>query len=286
MMTVKPLRFAPKKILCPLDLSAASRTVLSWARMFAETYQAKVELLHAEWSEYPRYFLPSQEAELEARAEQHRAALRQDLAKLVREALGLDLSSEIAVLEGHPVEVILARVASTKPDLIIMGSHGRSGISRLRLGSVAENVIRTTLTPTLVARAHADGRPAKISRVLCPVNLTEGAHQCLELSAEIAGAFRAQLVVLHAVEEGTFDLSSKHQELCQWVPAEVRNHCDLVEVVRHGNGAEQILLTARDRAVDLIVLEAGHRPFLDFTILGTTAERVIRHAGSAVLVLP
>src|SRR5579863_423875 len=284
-MIAKPPRFAPKSILCPLDLSAASRDVLSWARMFAETYQAKLELLHAEWSEYPPYFLPSQQAELEARAERHRAVLGQELVRLAQEALGSDLSHEIAVLEGHPVEVILARVASTKPDLIVMGSHGRSGISRLRLGSVAENVVRTTLTPTLVGKTRAGGQPAKISRLLCPVNFTEGARRCLRLSAEIADAFRAQLVVLHAIEEGTFDLSSKHQELCQWVPAEVRNHCDLVEVVRHGNAAEQILLTARDRGVDLIILEGGHRPFLDFTILGTTADRVIRHADSAVLVV-
>ena len=285
-MTAKSLRFAPKNILCPLDLSAASRTVLNWARMFAETYQAKLELLHAEWSEYPPYFLPSQEAELEARTDQHRAALGQELAKLAKEALGPNLSPEITVLEGPAVEVILNRVASAKPDLIVMGSHGRSGISRLRLGSVAENVVRATLTPTLVVKALADGQSAKISRVLCPVNLTEGGHRCLELSAQVAGAFGAQLVVLHAVEEGTFDLSSKHQELCQWVPAEVRGHCDLVEVVRHGNAAEQILLTARDRGVDLIIIEAGHRPFLDFTILGTTTERVIRHADSAVLAVP
>jgi nucleotide-binding universal stress UspA family protein len=285
-MTAKPVRFAPKKILCHMDLSAASPTVLGWAGLFAETYDANLELLHAEWSEYPPYFLPSQEAELEARVEQHRAALSEDLAKLALEALGPNLSPEIAVLEGHPVDVILARVVSTKPDLIVMGSHGRSGISRLRLGSVAENVVRTCLTPTLVAKARADERPAKISRVLCPVNFTEGAIQGLKVSAEVARAFGAQLVVLHAVEEGAVDLSAKRQELCQWVPAELRNDCDMVEVVRHGNAAEQILLTARDQAVDLIVLEAGHRPFLDFTILGTTAERVIRHAGSAVLVLP
>ena len=285
-MAARPLHFAPKMILCPLDLSAAWQTVLSWARVFAETYGAKLELLHAEWPEYPPYFLPSQETELEAKAEQHRAAVVQDLAKLAREALGPNLSPEIAVLEGHPVEAILAREASAKPDLIVMGSHGRSGIKRLRFGSVAENVVLATSTPTLVAKARTDGRPAKISRVLCPVNLIEGVHRCLELSAEVAAAFRAQLVVLHAVEEGTFDLSSKHQELCQWIPADVRNHCDLVEVVRHGNAAEQILLTAQERAVDLIILDAGHHPFLDFTILSTTAERVIRHADSAVLVVP
>jgi len=286
MTTIKPMRFAPKMILCPLDMSATSRTVLSWARLFAETYHAKLQLLHAEWPEYPPYFFPSQEPELEARAGQQRAALGRSLAKLASETLGTDLSSEIAVLEGPAVEVILNRAASEKPDLILMGSHGRSGISRLRLGSVAENVVLAASTPTLVVKAHANGAPVKISRVLCPVNLTEEAHRGLRLSAELAGAFGAQLVVLHAVEEGVFDLKVKHQELCQWVPAEVRSRCDLVEVVRHGNPAEQILLTAREQGIDLIVLEAGRRPFLDFTVLGTTAERVIRHADPAVLVVP
>ena len=87
------------------------------------------------------------------------------------------------------------------------------------------------------------------------------------------------------IEEGTLDLDAKHRELCQWIPAEIRDHCDLVEVVRHGNEAEQILLAAREKAVDLIVMEAGRRPILDVSILGTTAERVVRHADPAVLLI-
>ncbi len=286
MKTDRQIHFAPKAILCPLDLSAASPAVLRWARLFVEIYWAKLEVLYAEWPEYPPYFLSSQLDELEAKAEHHRAVLGQELAGIARETLGPNLSPEITVLEGYPVETILAHATFTKPDLIVMGSHGRSGINRLRLGSVAENVARTALTPILIAKARADGAPAKISRVLCPVNLTDSAHPGLEIAAEIARAFRAQLVVLHAVEEGTFDLSSKRQELCQWVPEDVRTRCDMIEIVRHGNAAEQILLAARDQAADLIVLEAGRRPFLDFTIPGTTAERVIRHADSAVLVVP
>lgn len=287
MITAKPLHFAPKKILCPLDLSAASQTVLGWARMFAETYQAKLELLHADWSEYPPYFLPSQEAELEARTQQHRAALGQDLARVARETLGPNLSPEIVVLEGHPVETILSRATSRKSDLIVMGSHGRSGIARLRLGSVAENVVRTTSTPTLVVRARSNGQtPPRLSRILCPITFTDGARGCLELSSEVARAFGAQLLVMHAVEDSSANLKARHKQLCQWMPSEVRSQCDLVEVVREGNAAEQILLAAREHTVDLIALGAHHRSFLEFTIPGTTTERVMRHADSAVLVVP
>ena len=278
-------RFAPKRILCPLDLSGTSRTVLEWANLFAEAFQAKLDLLHTEWPEYPPYFLPSQEVELESESEQRRKTMTEEVSKLARETLGKSVSFEIAILEGYPVEAILARASSEKVDMIVMGSHGRSGFSRLRLGSVAESVVRATTIATLVTRAHADAKPAKIERVLCPVSPTKTSHKGLKLAAEVAETFRAQLFVLHATEEGSFDLEAKHRELCQWIPAEIRDRCDLVEVVRHGTEAEQILLAAREKAVDLIVMEAGRRPILDVSILGTTAERVVRHADPAVLLI-
>lgn len=279
--------FVPKMILCPLDLSAASRTVLNWAGMFAEVYHAKLELLHAAWFEYPPYFLPSQVAELEGTVQQQRAVLADRLAKLVREALGSKLDPEIAVLEGHPIEKILEHAASRKLDLIVMGSHGRSGITRLRLGSVAENVVRASLTPTLVVRAReAEQMTPKISRILCPINFTDAARGCLRVSAEIAHSFGAQLVIMHAVEDENANLKSTGEQLCQWVPSEVRSRCDLVEVVRHGNAAEQVLLAAREHAVDLITLGALHQRLFEFTMLGSTTERVVRHADSAVLVVP
>lgn len=286
-MTAKLPSFAPKMILCPLDFSAASGTILRWARLFAETYKSKLELLHAERSEYPPYFLPSQEEELTAKTQQRLATRGQELAKIARETLGPDLPAEIVILEGHPVETILERAISRKPGLIVMGSHGRSGFTRLRLGSVAENVVRTTMTPTLVVRARANAPTVpRISRILCPISFTDAARGCLELSAELAGAFGAQLLVMHAIEDVGANLKARREQLCQWVPSGVRSHCDLVEVVRQGNAAEQILLFAREHAVDLIMLGAQHRPFFEFTILGTTTERVMRHADSAVLVVP
>jgi nucleotide-binding universal stress UspA family protein len=278
--------FAPKTILCPLDLSAASRTVMNWAGMFAEVYHAKLELLHVVWSEYPPYFLPSQVAELEGTVQQQRAVLTDSLAKLARETLDAKLATEIAVLEGHPIEKILEHAASRKPDLIVMGSHGRSGITRMRLGSVAENVVRSSMTPTLVVRAREAEMTPRISRILCPINFTDAARGCLRASAEIAHSFGAQFVIMHAVEGENANLKSTREQLCQWVPSEVRSRCDLVEVVRHGNAAEQILLAAREHGVDLIALGAQNHRLFEFTMLGSTTERVVRHADSAVLVGP
>lgn len=279
--------FRPRSILCPVDLSSASPTVLHWARLFAETYHAKVEVLHADWLEYPPYFLPSQTEELAGEERKHRAALDKILAKLAQDSLGPNLPHEITVLESHPVEEILKYAKEHHPDLIVMGSHGRSGVARMRLGSVAEDVMRQAAVPTLVARTFAD-KPAtqKISRILCPVNFTGHGFRCLKLSAEVAAAFGAELSVMHSVEQEYADMKETQDRLCQWVPEGIRRHCYVTEAVRHGNPAEQILMAARDRGVDLIVLSAQHRPFLEFTTLGTTTERVMRHADSAVLVLP
>ncbi|MGE5190145.1 MAG: universal stress protein [Gemmatimonadota bacterium] len=279
--------FAAKNILCPVDLSPASSTVLRWARLLAETYRGNVTLLYADQGEWPPYLLPSRVEEMAGQARRHRAALEEALAGLGRETLGASVPHEVAVAEGHPVEAILGHARTRRPDLVVMGSHGRSGIARWRLGSVAENVIRESAVPTLVVRARegAGPRPA-ISQVLCPVNFTDLSRGCLEIAAGLAGAFGARLSVMHAAEQGVSDLQAARDRLCAWVPADARGHCELVEVVRRGDAAEQILLLAREQGVDLIVLGAQRRPLLEFTTLGTTTERVTRHAESAVLVLP
>jgi|SRR5579875_1060506 len=280
------MMFAPKRILCPLDLSAPSRTVLLWVRMFAEIYHAKTELLHVTWSEYPPYFFRSQTGELEDEVRQHQAALTEELTRLARETLPAEISSGIMVLDGRPIEKILEYAKLRKPDLIIMGSHGHSGITRLRLGSVAENIVRVGVAPTLVVRVRETAERPKISRILCPVNFTAAAQACLKTSAVLARNFSAELLVMHAAENEGADLKSAREQLCQWVPDDVRQHCNLIEVVRHGNAAEQILLAAHERAADLIILCAQHRRILDFAMLGSTTERVVRHANSAVLVIP
>ncbi len=280
-------RFDVKSILCPVDLSPATATVLRWARLLAEAYRAKVDILYADSQEWPPYLLASRAEELAAQARRHRGALQEDLVRRCREALGPDVPHEILVLEGHPVETILGHARERRPDLIVMGSHGRSGIARWRLGSVAENVTRHAAVPTLVVRARGDaGATARIARILCPVNFTELSLGCLDVSARLAATFGAQLSVMHAAEPGGGDLQEVHDRLCRWVPGEARGRCDLVEVVRRGDAAEQILLAAREQAVDLVVLGGQRRPLLEFTTPGSTTERVTRHADSAVLVIP
>jgi len=268
----------PKTILAAVDLSDSSAAVLAWAGLLARTFHAQLTLLYADLREVPPYFFPSQEPALEAAAGQHRAALMEKLQQAARLGLGQAMSPELVVSEGHPVETILAEAERRRPDLIVIGSHGRSGWARLRLGSVAENV------PVWVAPVGPAASP-EITAILCPIGLPGSAGGAPQAAAALAAHFGAQLLLLHAIEPGG-ERDGGRIRLCDAIPPEARRRCDVLEIVREGDAAEQILLVARERAVDLIVLGAHHRRLLEFTVLGATTERVIRHATTAVLVMP
>lgn len=280
------LKFAPKQILCLVDLSPASMPVLSWTRLMAEVFESRVDILYADWSEPPRYFTESQLSALDAEERRQQQGFEHELQDLAAKILGSHISFTISVVEGHAVDVILGRLRKNPPDLIVMGSHGRSGVARLLLGSVAENVVHEAHCPVLVVRGpEIPAEQHQLKRVLCPVNLTETARDCAEVASAVASALEAELSVLQAIEPEVPEGGARKQ-LCRWVPETVRAHCRVSEVVFKGDAAEQIILFARREKVDLIVLGAEHRSLLEFSILGRTTERVLRHGPSSILVVP
>lgn len=276
--------FAPKEILCAVDLGPASKLVLGWSRLFAQAFGSRVGVLHSDWTEPPRYFTPAQIEVITAESEKRKAKLIEELDGMARQIFGPQADVAVKIVEGHPVPVLRERIRADHPDLLVLGSHGRSGVARLMMGSVAENIVRESPCPALVVRGEK--APSAIGRILCPVSFTDAGRRCLETSAALAAAFHASLDVLHAAEEPGMKPEEVHDRLCQWVPGEAREQCQVTEIVRHGRAAEQIILHAREHPVDLIVLAAEHRPLLEMTTLGTTTERVMRHSPCSVLVLP
>ncbi len=111
--------FAPKRILCPVDLSSASNTVLSWARLVGEVFRGRVEVIHADWPEELRYFTEGQLQKLDAEEENRRRSLEDRLQGLVEKVLGSRVPHSVSVVEGHAIEVILKRLTQNPPDLVI-----------------------------------------------------------------------------------------------------------------------------------------------------------------------
>ncbi len=279
--------FAPKNILCPLDLTPASEGILRWAGFLAQAFGSHLEIVHADWSDAPYFFTEGQIGNLVAEAAHRRKTLSRQLHHLAEKVVGSRVPFSTSVLDGAAVDAILDHIRITPPDLIVIGSHGRSGLDRLLLGSVAENIARHAVCPTFIVRGPAiSADPPQIHKILCAVSLADTAEHSLSIAADVATTLAADLSLLHIVEHNVLPPEDARQRLCHALPDEVRTRCHATEIVRAGDPAEQIILHARAEHPDLIVLGAAHRSFLEFSTLGRTTERVLRHGPSPVLLIP
>jgi nucleotide-binding universal stress UspA family protein len=151
-MHVLQMSIEIKRILAPIDFSDNTPAILEWAAHLAEEHGGSVILLHAyhlpvefqqlEGAYLPPDFWASVRNEAEGTLETHAAELR-------RRGVGV----EIAVCEGYAGTVIVEEAEQRNADLIVIGTHGRSGLGHLLLGSIAERVVQKAPCPVLTVKA-------------------------------------------------------------------------------------------------------------------------------------
>jgi nucleotide-binding universal stress UspA family protein len=270
-------RVGYERILVPTDLSDFANRSLRYAAMFRDRLGSAVTVMYADEVVMPFDLLEAPIAYYLQRTPETRETLRTRLAAHAQEQIGGTFETKI--VEGPPKEAILEAAQLSRADLIIMGTHGRTGIRRALLGSVAENVVHHAPIPVLTIR---NGSAAAFRRILCPVNFTEAARTALEHAAMLAEQFGAELDVTYVVEQGQpEDVETMFQ---QWIEPELRARTKFNHIVlRDGNPAERVLALAASSAADLIVIGAQHRRFSDATVIGSTTERITRFARVPVL---
>ncbi len=187
-------------------------------------------------------------------------------------------------------------------DLIVLGTHGRRGATRLFLGSVAEEVVRHAACPVLTSREAADPQPpAAPQRVLLPVDFSAPSRRIAALAAELAGRWGATLQLLHVLElpplpsfYGLLPDATALERLRQDAAEELATLAattiggDGVHwegAVSRGRAAEEIVRFAAEHGGELIVMPTQGRGGFDRLLLGSTAERVLRMAACPVLTL-
>jgi nucleotide-binding universal stress UspA family protein len=192
-------------------------------------------------------------------------------------------------------------------DLIVVGSHGRTGLEKLLLGSVAEDILRHLPCPVLTVGPKVSGR-AKLQefqtkgRELAPVelelrqivfatNFTTGSMIVAPVAVGLAEQFRAQLTLMHVIEQYAHldtrpgPIEAGVQKLQALVPKDASLAYSPEIMVEFGTASECILDTAAERDADLIVL--GARPADGATHLPwSTVHRVVAHAACPVLTVP
>jgi nucleotide-binding universal stress UspA family protein len=243
-------------------------------------------VLHVQRLEVPVYFTVAQAEALKAQLRRSARAAQKHAREFADGYLGGGTKFTTRVVEDDPASGILKAQREVGADLIAMGTHGRSGLARLRLGSVTETVLHQANVPvlTLGPGVPPDPLPSGIRRVLCPVNYAPSARATLEHAAAVAGRAKADLIVMHI---GEAQLGRTEQDsmarLCEWISPDVRARCAVKEVVRQGGAAEQIVKGAAEFHADLLVIGVQPRGLLGVTLLGSTSELVIRSSPCPVL---
>ena len=300
-----------QRILCPIDLSESSRQALIYAKALSSWYEAPLTVLHVcvdlpvfEMALPFGHSASSAVVIEEAQIVERRAAVR----TFVWSAVG-ENSIEIVVREGTDARVEILKEAGTDgASVIVMGTHGRSGIDHILLGSVTEKVLHKAPCPILVVPPHAStvelGAPAIFKRIVCAIDFSTSSLLALNRALELAQEADARLTLLYAIEfppalrEIVFstdvDADRVHaaaeaeylRRLRALVPAGARLYCTVATRVNEGNPAREIERVATEERADLIVMGVHGRGAVDLMVFGSNTNAVIRNAACPVLVVP
>lgn len=283
------------KILCPTDFSPGSQHALRLAARLAKQDDAELVVAHS-WYVPPTAFAGEQAFSAEVLQDMADDAQR-DLDAAVRDA-GATGVKRISgkLLTGTPWAEIETLLAQGGFDLCVIGTHGRTGLARFLLGSVAEKVIRHS--PCSVLAARPEGGLESFSHVLVPTDFSESAHLAVDLATKMVRA-GGTITLLHVLEvpviyNGEMALDdirrAVDKESADALSAETARlrkltSANITVASRIGYpGAQTLAALEADRSIDLVVMGSHGRTGIKRALLGSVAEKVVRHAHCPVLV--
>jgi nucleotide-binding universal stress UspA family protein len=281
-----------EKILVPLDGSALAERVVAAAMYTAEAMGGSVTLLTVVANK------PGEEADLMMQAVQtgqYEADLY--LRSLQKHLLPSVVPIETAVITGKPDKSIIEYAQEHDIDLIIMSTHGRSGITRWSFGRTAEKVLRRAPCPTIILRSDKEVEPGTFKRILLPLDGSILAERVLLSALEMVKRMGVSLTLIQVVEESTFygfghseDYIDSEVEAAKAYLAEVRDRVHLLDVKVHthvaiGSAADVIVDYAEAQDIDLILLSSRGNSGFDRWMFGSVAEKVMKGAPCAILVV-
>jgi nucleotide-binding universal stress UspA family protein len=295
-----------KKILVPLDGSQLATNALSPALALAKSTDGLVLLLRV--PVYQKQTLPAQVTAVynRLRPPEEKSWVRQRAERYLRSvrqmALGRDIAFETLVIDGDPAGVIVDTAEAQGVDLIVMSTHGRSGLARWWLGSVTEKVLRAATRPLLIV--SSDRLP---TRTLVTLDGSTAAEAALEPARYVAGAFGTPLHLLRVLEplelaEDSPDVSAqeaaelhnqveaaRQEEAVAYLAAIKERLAEEEETVETavvaGPPAPAILDYVEKQQIDLVVMSSHGQSAEARWAYGSVTEKVIHAAERAVLVV-
>ena len=279
-------------VLIATDFSRQSTSALNYGLNFAHRYSAHSEIVYVLPAD--EYALAGPEALTAAKDAARRDVL--ELKAMLRRSHAFEegVDYRVSMIEGSAADCLLERARQKSVDLIVVGTHGRGGMGKIILGSVAEKVFRHSRVPVLtigphIRRSAESGGPHCI---LAPCDLTPRSHPAVEFACALAKEHNSQLTLLHVIGQPNEGMRLDPERVRQGIREElaqiVRKHADGVDVyyrIESGKIASTILDKATELNADLIVL--GVRPssgLLD-RFMWPIAYELVREAACPVLTI-
>jgi nucleotide-binding universal stress UspA family protein len=300
MKTTPETSAQPKRILVPVDFSDPSRQALRSALALARRFDSRVALLHVTRRNRPDSH-PA--AGLAGISFDTRRAGRARLTEFAECELKGDVEPTRLVSDGVPFDEIAKAAKAWEADLIVLATHGYTGLKHVLLGSTAERVVRHAPCPVLVVRSPAQRgvkaalSPDRVRSILVPVDFSKPSIAAVPHALALARKYEAQLTLLHVLESAHADMLidtsesqraarlAAHERLAKLADATKKSWPRTGRELRTGHPVDAITAMAKRTNADLIVLGTHGRTGLKHAFIGSVAERVVRHAPCLVLVV-
>ena len=276
------------RILVPVDGSDSATAALDHALEIASDHDAPVTLLYVADTNEPSQTRVGTDVVdvLEREGEEIVSDARE-------RAADSDASVTTDVVQGVPHEAIVEYAGTKDVDLVVMGTHGRDGLERYVGGSVAERVVNAAPMPVLTVRSDDAPTPTyPYESVLVPTDGSDHATAAVRTGAAVADRHGATLHLLAVLEDGllgSIGSDDDRERQARDLLADAESTAidagagDVVTAVESGSVPEEIVASADDAAIDLVVMGTHGRTGLDQRLLGSISERVIRTAPVPVL---
>ena len=298
-----------KNVLCTTDLSDFSNMSVYYGAALARVFEATLHLCHV--VDLP---IVSVHGEAFTYPPDYAQTLKEDALRQMDTLMNpLQVKWVPHVEMGAIAHTVSDLVGMTEADLVISASHGRSGLKRLLLGSVTEQLLRSIRRPFLVVTAPekrdddiAEQRITRdtvenfrLKKILVGSDFSQDSTNAVTYGFSLAQDFQSELHLVHVVEPFAYSdalmpdpmtaevrtdldalLTGRLESL---VPAEARNWCDVKTSCLAGRPHEELVKYAVLHAVDLIILGIRGRGLVETLLLGSTTDRVIRRVSCPVL---
>jgi nucleotide-binding universal stress UspA family protein len=283
------------KILVPLDGSKLSETALGPAVELARAFASELHLLGVSEGSEEKY-LRLMQAYLEAKEEDLR-----------RVAAGKPVNVRTPVDTGEPAGRIIDYATKHRVDLLVLVSHGHSGIMPWTMGGTANKIVHGAPVPVLLLRAAAAQKrgPQKnsFSKILLPLDGSAAGEAALPLVSEIAAALKAQVMVLAVIETsqrvhtiGGLDFIRFPEQEVEKMKLAMSDYLECIvkklddrrvearREIRSGHAAEEILKFAKTAGATLVAMSSHGKSGLREWVFGSVSNKVL-HAGKTHLLL-